>query len=165
MSNIIVSWFQPVLMADNSGQWCANCLTIISWAKKGRKENIYYSLHCAQTLHFNMVKVNVASTRTPWLNQHLPLYQQCDPAPTRLQCTWYWKLEPFSDLAVNEKQLSYQDVFLVTDHVNSPTVKNSSISQLRIQLFDTFCETKEIISQRPWTTDFLIYKKINTEQR
>jgi hypothetical protein len=33
-------------------------------------------------------------------------------------------LESFSDLAVNEKQLSYlQDVFLVTDHVNSPTVK------------------------------------------
>jgi hypothetical protein len=124
MSIIIVSWFQPELMADNSGQWCANCLTIISWARKGRKENIYYSLHCAQTLHFNMVmKVSVASTRTPWLNQHLPWYQLCDPAPTRLQCTWYWKLEPFSDLAVNETQLSYQDVVLVTDHVNSPTVK------------------------------------------
>jgi hypothetical protein len=45
-------------------------------------------------------------------------YQLCDPAPTRLQ-----KLESFSDLAVNEKPLSYQDVFLVTDHVNSATVK------------------------------------------
>ncbi len=137
-----------------------------------RKEN--------ETLHFNMVKVSVASTRTPWLNQHLHLvpamwpstYQT--PVHTILEigilfwfsCEWKTTQLPRCLLGNRSCKLSYCQT--LPPHKWVPIIKkikrcycldkqidNGQFSKnLRIQLFDTFCETKEIISQRPWTTEF-----------